>query len=325
MSPPLLSVIVPMFDVEPYLAACLESLVDQKLGDIEIVVVDDGSTDASRVIAERFGRQDPRVHVVEQANAGLSAARNTGVRAASGRYLAFCDSDDVVPATAYASLVGTLEATGSDLAAGDVRRFDSTGERPFPWYGDTFARHLRRTHIRRRPALVRDRMVWNKVFRRSFWDAKNLAFTLPVFEDAPVTIRAHIEASAVDVLPDVVYMWRIREGGVPSITQRKYEPDKFVARMHMVLDTFEIISTLAAELVVPYADDMCRGDIPDALRALNLYDDASLSEALLLARKFVMSVPAGVIDALPATDRRLVMCLSQGETSKLRQLVEESA
>jgi len=323
MSPPVLSVIVPMFEVEPYVSSCLESLVGQQLDDIEIIVVDDGSTDGSRVIAERWARQDPRIRVLEQPNAGLSAARNTGVRAARGRYLAFCDSDDIVPATAYAALVGSLEATGSDFASGDVRRFNSAGVRPHHGYGDTFARDMRRTHIRRYTALVRDRMVWNKVFRRSFWAANNFVFTLPAFEDAPVMMRAHIEASAVDVLSEVVYLWRIREHGVPSITQRKYEPATFEARMHMVLDTFEVISTHAAELITPYADDMCRGDIRDALRALNSHDDASLSDALSLARSFVTSVPADIIDALPATDRQLITHLTQGDMTQLRQLVKE--
>ncbi|GAA4958634.1 glycosyltransferase [Actinoplanes utahensis] len=324
MTTPILSVIVPMFNVEPYLSACLASLTGQRLADLEIVVVDDGSTDGSRAIADRFARRDRRVRVLEQANAGLSAARNTGVPPARGRYLAFCDSDDIVPADGYAALVGSLEASGSDMASGDVRRFDSTGTLPFRWYGETFASRAVSTHIRRRPALVRDRMIWNKVFRRSFWDAEGLAFTLPVFEDAPVTIRAHIAASAVDVLTDVVYRWRVRDDGELSITQRKYEPDKFEARMHMVLDTFAIVSALAPELVAPYADDMCRGDIPDALRALNLYDDARLSEALSLARTFVTSVPGEVVAALPTTERRLLACLAGGETAELRRLVKES-
>ncbi len=325
MSPPVLSVIVPMYDVEPYISSCLESLAGQHLDDIEIIVVDDGSTDGSRMIAERWARRDPRLRMLEQPNAGLSAARNTGVRAARGRYLAFCDSDDIVPATAYAALVGSLEGTGSDFASGDVRRFNSTGVRPHPGYRDTFARDVRRTHIRRYPALVSDRMVWNKVFRRSFWEAHDFVFTLPAFEDAPVMMRAHIEASAVDVLSEIVYLWRIREHGVPSITQRKYEPANFEARMHMVLDTYEVISTRAAELITPYADDMCRGDIRDALRALNSHDDASLSDALSLARSFVTSVPADIIDALPATERQLMTHLTEGDVTQLRQLVKESA
>ncbi|WP_433794955.1 glycosyltransferase family 2 protein [Actinoplanes sp. CA-252034] len=324
MPPPVLSVIVPMYDVEPYVAACLDSLVGQELRDLEIVVVDDGSTDGSRALADAVVRRDSRVRVVEQPNAGLSAARNTGVRVARGRYLAFCDSDDIVPPSAYAALVGSLEASGSDLASGDVRRFSSTETRAHHGYKDTFEHDLRRTHIRRRAALVRDRMVWNKVFRRAFWDERRLEFSLPAFEDAPVMMRAHLEASAVDVLAQVVYLWRVREGGVPSITQRKYEPAVFAARMTMVLDTYDVIAAAAPELVDLYADDMCRGDIKDALRALKSYDDDSLSHPLALARTFVERVPPRVVDGLPATERQLLELLAQADTSRLRQLVKEA-
>ncbi|WP_405847008.1 glycosyltransferase family 2 protein [Streptomyces sp. NBC_01518] len=319
---PVLSIVVPMFDVDHYISSCIESILDQQLTGIEIIVVDDGSTDTSRAIAEEWARKDSRIRVFKQSNAGLSAARNVGVRVARGRYLAFCDGDDVVPATGYVSLVGSLEATGSDIASGDVRRLDSTGVRPHPGYQDVFAHGRRRTHIRRHTALVRDRMVWNKVFRRSFWDARDLAFALPAYEDAPVMMRAHIEASAVDVLSEVVYFWRIRESGAPSITQRRDEPENIAACMRMVLDTFEVISTLSPELIPPYADDMCRGDIHLPLRALHLHDDATLGDALTLARSFVTSVPAEVLHALPTTDRHLMSLLVQGDTARLRQLVD---
>ena len=320
---PLLSVVVPMYDVEPYLGACLASLTEQDLTDLEVVVVDDGSTDGSRGIADQWAGKDSRIRLLTQANAGLSAARNAGVRAARGRYLAFCDSDDVVPKTAYAALVGSLEATGSDIVSGDVRRVDSSGVRPHPGYQDVFAQGRRRTHILRHTALVRDRMVWNKVFRRSFWDANGLTFVLPAYEDAPVMIRAHIAASAVDVLPEVVYLWRIRERGVPSITQRRNEPENVAACMRMVLDTFDVITAHAEALVPPYVDDMCRGDIRDALRKLRLHDADALSHALSRAHAFVTRIPAGLLDRLDAPDRRLITHVIRQEWDDIRQLVED--
>jgi CDP-glycerol glycerophosphotransferase len=319
--PPLLSIVVPVFDVELYLSACLESLVGQHIADTEIVVVDDGSADGSRPIADAWARKDSRVRVLGQRNSGLSAARNTGVRAARGTYLAFCDGDDIVPPGAYASHIASLEASGSDFSTGDVRRIDSTGVRPHPGYRDVFARNRHRTHIRRHTALVRDRMVWNKVFRRSFWTSRQLAFALPAYEDAPVMLRAHIEASAVDVLSEVVYHWRIREAGAPSITQRRDEPANLAACMRMVVDTFDVITGLAEDLVPPYADDMCRGDIRDALDGLKLHDEHVLDEALSLARSFVERVPAELIRALPAVDRRLMNHLVRGELAEIRQFV----
>jgi len=319
--PPLLSIVVPVFDVELYLSACLESLVSQHIADTEIIVVDDGSADGSRPIADAWARKDSRVRVLEQRNSGLSAARNTGVRTARGTYLAFCDGDDIVPFGAYASHIASLESSGSDFSTGDVRRIDSTGVHTHPGYRDVFAQNRHRTHIRRHTSLVRDRMVWNKVFRRSFWTSRELAFALPAYEDAPVMLRAHIEASAVDVLSEVVYYWRIREAGAPSITQRRDDPANLAACMRMVVDTFDVITGLAEDLIPPYVHDMCRGDIRDALDGLRLHDEQVLDEALSLARSFVERVPAELIRALPAVDRRLMNHLVHGELAEIRQFV----
>src|SRR5689334_866082 len=90
---PLLSVVVPVYDVERYLDECLASLAAQTLRDLEVVVVDDGSPDGSAAIAEAWARRDPRFRLVRQANHGLGHARNTGARHAAGTYLAFVDSD----------------------------------------------------------------------------------------------------------------------------------------------------------------------------------------------------------------------------------------
>src|SRR5512139_3799743 len=94
---PEISVVVPFYNVEAYLAECLDSLVDQTFDDFEVLLVDDGSPDGSRAIAERYAAADPRLRVVTRPNGGLGAARNTGIREARGRYLTFVDSDDVVP------------------------------------------------------------------------------------------------------------------------------------------------------------------------------------------------------------------------------------
>jgi len=179
---PELSVVVPVHDVETYLGPCLASLGRQQDAEpIEVVVVDDGSTDSSAQIAARWADAYEGFRLVHQEHQGVSAARNRGVAAASGRYLAFCDADDVVPDDAYSALLDSLRATGSDLASGDVRRLDSRGVRPHPRYRDVFARRRQQTHITTDPELLLDRMPWNKVFRRDFWDRHELRFSLPLY------------------------------------------------------------------------------------------------------------------------------------------------
>jgi CDP-glycerol glycerophosphotransferase len=220
--PPLVSVVVPIYNVASYLSPCLESLASQSHQDLEVIVVDDGSTDESPAIATQFVEQDSRFRLVHQQNAGLGAARNTGLEYATGEFLAFVDGDDLVPPEAYGSLLRALLQTGSDFASGNVRRFTPFRTVRGSFLGQTFDRTRLRTHVTRFPRLLLDRTAWNKLFRRSFWDRHSFRFPEGVFyEDTPVTLPAHFVADSVDVLQDVVYLWRLREGADLSITDRR--------------------------------------------------------------------------------------------------------
>ncbi|MEU6618854.1 bifunctional glycosyltransferase/CDP-glycerol:glycerophosphate glycerophosphotransferase [Streptomyces parvus] len=220
MKPPLLSVVVPVHNVEAYLEDCLRSVAEQTLDAIEVVMVDDGSTDGSARIAAEFAARDSRFRLIRQQNAGLSAARNTGVRHTTPTvpYLAFADSDDVVVHDAYERMTASLESSGSDLATGNVWRLTGQG-RQQAWQYRWLTSPRSRTHITRDPRLLADRVAWNKVFRRTFWDTHAFAFPEGrLYEDTPVMIPAHYLAGSVDVLAEHVYYWRVREG---SITRRR--------------------------------------------------------------------------------------------------------
>lgn len=221
---PRLSVIIPVYNVEPYIEECLGSIAEQEFRDLEVILVNDGSTDRSAVIAQRFVAEDPRFRLVHQPNRGLGAARNAGIRRASpgAEYLAFADSDDVLPPTAYSSLVESLDASGSDIAGGNVYRFDSQRSFQFEKHAQDFRRVRMRTTVLETPGLLMDRTVWNKVYRRTFWDQHDLLFPEGMlYEDPVVTVPLYCLAEAIDIVPEIVYYWRIREGGIPSITQQR--------------------------------------------------------------------------------------------------------
>jgi CDP-glycerol glycerophosphotransferase len=218
---PLLSVVVPAYQVVDYLAACLDSVLAQTWDPLEVVVVDDGSTDGTGEVADRVARRDDRVRVVHQANAGLGAARNTGVAHCTGTYLAFADSDDLVVPGAYAAMVASLERTGSDLAVGAVERL--RGEERFmtPLMAENHRTGGASVTLEERPLLLADVFAWNKVYRRSFWDRHGLTFPTDVrYEDQPALTRALVAADAIDVLTDPVYLWRVRDDG-SSISQQR--------------------------------------------------------------------------------------------------------
>ena len=218
--PPRLSVVVPVHNVERYLTDCLKSLAEQTMADLEVVMVDDGSTDGSAALATGFAARDRRFRLVSQANGGLGQARNTGVRHChpGARHLAFVDSDDVVPPRAYELLLDALDGTGSDFATGNVLRLRPGGklEQPTEFRAPMATTRLR-THISRDWDLVADRIACNKVFRRSFWDEHAFAFPVgALYEDIPVVLPAHFLARSVDVLNDTVYHWRERAGSITS-------------------------------------------------------------------------------------------------------------
>ncbi len=110
---PQVSVVVPVYNTAAYLSSCIESILGQTCPDFELILVDDGSTDQSGVICDQFAQTDTRVRVLHTANGGVSSARNTGLAAADGRYVVFCDSDDTIAPTLLAVL---LERSDSDLA-----------------------------------------------------------------------------------------------------------------------------------------------------------------------------------------------------------------
>ena len=226
-----LSVVVPAYNVADYLADSLASILGQSHQALEVVVVDDGSTDATGDLADKIADADPRVRVVHQANAGLGAARNAGVGHASGEYLAFADSDDLVVEDAYALLVGSLERTGSDLAVGAMERFD--GDRRFmtPLMRQNHEQTAYGLTVEDAPLMLADVFAVNKVFRRAFWDEADLSFPTDVrYEDQPTLTRAFLAASHFDALEDPVYLWRVRSDG-SSISQQRADPRDLADRL----------------------------------------------------------------------------------------------
>ncbi|MEV6266383.1 glycosyltransferase family 2 protein [Kribbella sp. NPDC051936] len=218
-----LSVVVPFYNVGAYIGDCLDSIARQTFGDFEAILVDDGSPDDSAVIAKEFCVNDSRFRIVEQQNAGLGPARNTGVEHATGEYVTFVDSDDLVTRHGFGMLIRALDRTGSDFAGGNARRFNNSyGVRPSWLHAQAFTADRLATHVSETPQLVLDRMVWNKVYRRSFWDEYGYRFPAIRYEDYPVTLKAHLDAVTVDTLAAPVYFWRERESG-DSITQQKFQ------------------------------------------------------------------------------------------------------
>lgn len=124
---PKVSVVVPIYNVEDYLGTCIESIINQTLKEIEIILVNDGSTDSSRIIAEDYAKIDKRIKVINQENKGQGQARNVGISISTGEYIGFVDSDDWIDINMYEYLYKSASSTNSDIGVCSRRGYDESG------------------------------------------------------------------------------------------------------------------------------------------------------------------------------------------------------
>lgn len=245
----LLSVVVPMYNVAEYLPTLLDSIVTQSYPYLEILLVDDGSTDETLSIARRYAQFDRRVRILELQHGGNGKARNFAVKHAAGQFLAFADADDFVPQGAYQTMVGNLAASGSDFVVGGHTRLQG-GRRLRVAMSDTL--HAERRigiSLHEMPEIIHDVFLWNKTYRLEFWRAK--VEPIPenlLYEDQETTARAYVCASSFDVLPEEVYRWRIRADG-SSITQGKQRLEDLRDRVQVIQDVTELLNQHAPESV----------------------------------------------------------------------------
>lgn len=122
-----ISVIVPVYNVEQYIARCVESILNQSYTDLELILVDDGSVDSSGEICRKYALKDPRVVVISQENQGVSAARNRGLEAAGGEWIGFVDADDFLDADFYETLYSGASLNKAEIICCGVRAVDETG------------------------------------------------------------------------------------------------------------------------------------------------------------------------------------------------------
>lgn len=239
----MLTVVVPIYNVESYLEPMLRSLLRQRHRSLDVIIVDDGSADGSIHIARRFRRLDPRVRIIRQANAGLGAARNLGARAARGEFLTFVDSDDTVDRHAYRYTIATLRRTGSDFAVSPYRRLIRNGEHPAgPWIYEAHAEERLGARLADDPSIQVNAVAWSKVYRTSFWREHELSFPEGIlYEDQPVSTRAYVLAERFDVLTHPAINWRVRDDG-SSISQGILRVQNTRDHLHVVLDSLAFLA-----------------------------------------------------------------------------------
>jgi len=218
----LVSIIIPVYNTEDYLKQCLDSLVNQSLENIEIICINDGSTDNSLNILQDYAAKDSRIKIIDKKNEGQSVARNMGFKEASGEYIAFVDSDDYIDLDAYEKLYEFAQKHDNDMTLCDVERFNSIKTWRAKLHRVSIpAEEVISTNILERPALVYDTGPWNKLIKKSFWDDHGFSFLDGrLYEDLLISSELHCAAKSVGIYPYIKYYWRSREGENKSTTQK---------------------------------------------------------------------------------------------------------
>lgn len=229
----LVSVIVPVYNVAPYLREALDSVVNQTYKDLEIIVVDDGSTDGSADICKEYADSDARIKLIQQSNKGLSGARNTGLDIATGDLVAFVDSDDSISPLFVESLINALISSESSIAICRCSVINSSGNLNgvaasyvFPTLSSGF--YERRDAIR---LLVEEKIsanVCGKLFRREL--LSDVRFPEGhVYEDAVLSFKLFDKAERVVVVDESLYNYRRRTGSITASINMDNINDCFLA------------------------------------------------------------------------------------------------
>ena len=220
------SVGLAVYNGETYLKQCLNSLVSQTCDDLEIIVVDDGSTDASASICDRYAAKDNRIKVIHKPNGGLASARQTALEAASGDFFCVCDADDWMEPDMYERLRDKAMETGADVVMCDYWREYEDGRKVQSIYGKEIPKDNKQVVC----DVLNDRFpsfIWCKLFRRDLFNKFSLSWDSGVNmqEDYLMTLKILQHPVKLAYLPEPLYHYRRIRGGssyTGTITMNSY-------------------------------------------------------------------------------------------------------
>ncbi len=317
------SVIVPIYNVEEYLNECLDSLANQTLNEIEVLMVNDCSTDSSEEIALKYGDKYNNFHLLNMSlNSGQSRARNYAITFAKGEYLAFLDGDDYVSLDAYEKLYDMSANGERDIVVGNVKRFDSKGIYDSGLHIKIFKENIKNTTIVNYPELIYDTTSTNKLFRKKFWNENELKFPEDViYEDIPLTFIAHYKSKSTAILSDDIYYWRRREGINKSATQQRTDINNFYDRLNAlkIVDNFFKENVDDETLIYYKYYKWLDLDLKLYINILDQADNEYKKIFIPTVQEYLKNIPEYIFKDLTALDRIKYYFIEKGDLKSLFQ------
>lgn len=234
MKKDLISIIVPIYNVEKFLPYSLERIINQTYNDIEIILINDGSTDNSKIICQEYEKKDKRIKLINQKNQGAAAARNTGIREATGKYIGFMDPDDTISLEFYECLYKLITETNSDIAeCATIQisqkdffetecKFDSIDDLKYKIVDRSGALH--RIHNEDIYIVGKSLVVWNKIYRKELWN--NVKFPEGKrYEDDATTYKIFNEVNQLVTTEKILHNYVQRENSAmhQEFSERRLE------------------------------------------------------------------------------------------------------
>lgn len=225
------SIVVPVYNTSKYLADCMDSLINQSLRDIEIICINDGSTDNSLEILEEYAKKDSRVKIFTIKNSGLSLARNYGIEQSRGKYIGFVDSDDYVDEYMFEKLYISCKNNDLDLAICKISLFDDeTGEinNNLNYYNLGVFKDLNKEVFNSDDTTQFTCNIvvnaYNKLYRKSLLEDNSIEFPPHlIFEDEIFFIKTYLNSKRISIVNEFLYYYRLNREG--SITYLEKEND----------------------------------------------------------------------------------------------------
>lgn len=220
-----ISVIVPVYNSEKFLERCLDSLINQTLKDIEIICINDGSTDNSESILEKYSQSDSRIKIITKENEGVSISRNIGIDRATGEYIGFVDSDDWVDLNYFEKLYNAAKKYDTDIAVAGIIRLDKFRKRTYLHFNQEITTKDINTKVKL--CDIPDRCyVWNKIYKTEKIRQKNLKFAEGTFyEDVIFTPKALYNLNQMVTVPDTFYYYWRHAGSIVTLRSQKVKED----------------------------------------------------------------------------------------------------
>ena len=230
----LLTIVIPVYNVEKYIYDCLESVRKQTYKDFNVIIVDDGSTDNSINIAEEFCNKDNRFKIISKKNGGLSDARNYGLNYVDTKYVTFLDSDDFISINTYEKLINNLETNDNDIVVADIEYYYTNINNNFILKG----LNTKVSNDINKQSLLSPMFAWNKVYKLEYFKSINQLYPTGLwYEDIPVTTLLFTNTNKIGYVEEVLYYYRQNDDSIMS--QKSKRNEEIFKILEIVIDNFK--------------------------------------------------------------------------------------